>query len=42
MLEISVCRSVNDKPKPAIEQSPAMVTILWRNFGTASRSLSKS
>ena len=28
IFEISVCLSVNDKPKPAIEQSPEMVTIL--------------
>lgn len=28
MLEISVCLSVSDRPNPASEQSPAIVTIL--------------
>lgn len=42
ILDTSVCLSINDKPKPATEQSPATVTILWRNLGTASRSRSNS
>lgn len=42
MLLARVCLSVSERPSPAIEQSPATVTILWRNFGTVSRSFSNN
>lgn len=40
--DINVWRSIKVKPNPVRAQSPPIATILWRNLGTSSRSLSKT